>query len=152
MRALYSKTPLMRRAAKLKRARRRVKFESGIVVKHQSYTAEWLVIVITYTPISQRTNSNHIMVNYWDTVWELRVRVACVHLREGESRSVCVSGWVGKEGKRSGLSGLMLYIICLGVITFKARSIQRRQPQCTTPLNEAWLRVSVESLALSLPI
>lgn len=68
MRALYSKTPLIRRVANLKRARRRVKFESGIAVKHQSYTADWLVIVITYTPISQRTNSNHIMVNYWDTV------------------------------------------------------------------------------------
>lgn len=73
---------------------------------------------------SHLSNSNHIMANYWDTVGELCVFIS---VRERQRESVRVGG-EGKQGKHRALSALVLCVICLSVITFRARSIQRRRP------------------------
>lgn len=52
-------------------------------------------------------------------------------------REYVEGGGVGKYRKPRDLSGLMLSAIRLGVITLKARSIESRRLQSTTPLSGA---------------
>lgn len=68
------------------------------------------------------------MVNYRDTE-DLQSVYLCLRRGGGVYREAV---WAN-IGKPRDLSDLMLFAICLSVITLKARSIERRRSQSATP-------------------